>query len=55
MILIQRKNESLTIEELGCQRVAIWIQRTSESLIIEELRESKSIDFDTAHERELDY
>ena len=35
--------------------VVILIQRTGGSLIIEELRGSKGSDFDTAHERELDY
>ena len=56
MILIQRTSESLIIEELRVgQRVASLIQRTNESLIIEEFRGSTGSDFDTAHERELDY
>ncbi len=35
--------------------VAILIQRTNESMIIEEYTGSKASDFDTAHERKLDY
>ena len=54
-ILIQRTIESLIIEELGSQRVAILLQRTNESLIIEEYKGPKGSDFDTAHERKLDY
>ncbi len=39
----------------GGQSVASLIQRTDKSLIVEEFRESTGSDFDTAHERELDY
>ena len=54
-ILIQHTSGSLIIEEFRGQRVTILIQRTSRSLIIEEFRGSKGSNFDTAHERELDY
>ena len=48
VIFIQRTNKSLIIEEFrgSC---------ANKSLIIEEFRGSKGNDFDTAHERELDY
>ncbi len=35
--------------------MVILIQRMNESLTVEEFRVSKGSDFDTAHERELDY